>query len=149
MSFLLSLKFTLLMVLIQAWEGKTCNCREEKLEIQRSCFHSEYSIILLTLPLLFLFSAFVTSLHSYYITSPPDERCWWIPKTEIEQTRTLARQSISIKCCVCVYSHLATPPELQQGCVLFREFPKSRSVTLKQLCFFFLLFSPILCSLQK
>lgn len=46
-------------------------------------------------------------------------------KTKLERSRTLARQFISIKCCVCIYSHLVNLPELQQGGVL------SRSVTWK------------------
>lgn len=85
------------------------------------------------------------TLRSHRIASPPDERCWWAAKTELESTsKTQARQFISVKSCVCIHSHLATPPKLQGG-VLFGRFPKSRPVTWKHLGFFFPVLSLFSC----
>lgn len=71
--------------------------------------------------------------------APSDEKRWWTAKTDLEHTRAPARQFISIKSCVCVYSHLVAPPELQHGGVLFL---KPRSVTWKAPWVFFPFLSP-------
>lgn len=48
-------------------------------------------------------------------------------------SRTQARQLISVKCCSGIWSHLAIPPELQQGGLLFGEFPKLWPIPWKRL----------------
>lgn len=59
------------------------------------------------------------TLRSHYITSPPEERCWWALKTELKLTsKNQERQFILLKGCVWIQWHLAAPPKLLQDGVL-------------------------------